>query len=125
MSIEILGIGIDIIEIERIRQGIEHHGERFIQKLFTPREISYCSQHADSAPHFAGRFSAKEAIVKAFGCGFGPKIGWHDLEILLEAEGKPYVSFSPSANTQWNHPKILLSISHCKLYANAVAIWVK
>lgn len=121
----VLGIGNDILEIERIRQSIEKQGQRFLDRLFTSKEQKYCLEQQDSAPRFAGRFSAKEAIVKALGVGFGEHISWLDIEILANGKGQPEVSFSEKVNNHFNHPKILLSISHCKLYVTAVAIWIR
>jgi holo-[acyl-carrier protein] synthase len=118
------GIGNDILEIARLRRVLETHGKRALDRLFTPKERLYCLKQKDPTPHFAGRFSAKEAIVKALGCGIGHLASWQDIEILNNEKGKPEVFFSPSLNAKFNHPKILLSISHCKMYATAVAIWV-
>lgn len=117
------GIGNDIIEIERIRHSLEQHGDHFCERVFTPKERAYCLEHADPAPRFAGRFSAKEAVVKALGCGFGKDASWQDIEILSDPNGKPEVHLSDSLMKRFNNPRILLSISHCKLYATAVAIW--
>ena len=119
----ILGLGNDIIEIERIRKSIDHHGYRLISRLFTTKEQDYCLKYKDPMPHFAGRFSAKEAIVKAFGTGFGEHAGWQDIEILNDTSGRPIVHFSDAVNEKFNSPQILISISHCELYATAVAIW--
>jgi holo-[acyl-carrier protein] synthase len=120
----ILGIGNDIIEIERIRKSIETHGHRFIAKIFTQKEQEYCSKYKDPILRYAGRFSAKEAIVKALGSGFGEHASWHDMEIINDDKGKPIVVFSPKVKEQFNDPLVLVSISHSELYATAVAIWV-
>ena len=119
----ILGIGNDIIEIERIRKSMKAHGARFLSKLFSTKEQEYCLKHRDAAIHFAGRFSAKEAIVKALGTGFGEQASWLDIEILNEESGKPYVYFSSSIQKKLADTKMHISISHCKLYATAFAIW--
>ncbi|HSX03726.1 MAG TPA: holo-ACP synthase [Rhabdochlamydiaceae bacterium] len=118
-----LGIGNDIIEIDRIRESITAHGQRFLDRIFTPKEQEYCLNHQDSAPRFAGRFAAKEAIVKALGVGFGEHAAWLDIEILADSHGRPIVTLSEKLNKSFNSPKILLSISHCKLYVTAVALW--
>lgn len=120
----IRGIGNDIIEIERIRKSIETHGYRLISRLFTTQEQDYCLKYKDPVPHFAGRFSAKEAIVKALGTGFGEHAGWLDIEILPDKSGKPKAHFSKTLNTHFDNPQVLISISHCQLYATAMAIWV-
>jgi holo-[acyl-carrier protein] synthase len=118
----VLGVGNDIIEVDRIREGIATHGARFLSRLFTLKEQEYCLNHQDSAPRFAGRFAAKEAIVKALGVGFGEEISWLDIEILSNDAGMPIVHLSKGANEKFRHPKILLSISHCKLFATAIAL---
>lgn len=118
----IVGIGNDIIEVERIRKSIKQHGERFFQRILTQKEQEYCLQHNDAAPRVAGRFSAKEAIAKALGTGFGEHLAWLDIEIINDLEGKPEVFFSEKANKRFHNPQVLLSISHCKEYATAVAL---
>lgn len=123
MSDKILGLGNDIVEIERIREAVASHGSPFLTRLFTSKEQEYCQKHKDPVPHLAARFSAKEAIVKAFGSGFGKYASWLDIEILNNPEGKPEVFFTEKVNKHFNHPKVLLSMSHCQLYATAVAIW--
>jgi len=118
------GLGNDIIEIDRIREGFEQHKEQFLNRLFTPKEQDYCQTQSDPFPRFAGRFAAKEAIVKSLGCGFGAEASWHDIEILSDASGKPIVHLSDAIQQRFSNPQILLSISHCKTYATAVAIWL-
>jgi holo-[acyl-carrier protein] synthase len=124
MSGNILGLGNDIIEIERVRKAVDRHGDRFFARIFTMKEQEYCLKHNDSIPRFAGRFAAKEAIAKAFGTGLGEEISWHDIEVLNDPNGKPEVFFSASLKKRFNNPTVLISISHCKSYANAVAIWI-
>ena len=118
------GLGSDIIEIERIRQTIERHGPHFYNKVFTEQEIDYCLKNQDPALSFAGRFSAKEAIAKALGTGFGKHISFNDISVVNDENGRPYPIFSDSFNEHFDSPQILISISHCKSYAMAVAIWV-
>ena len=117
------GLGNDIIEIDRIRLSIERHGQHFLNKLFSQKEQDYCYQFKDFAPHFAGRFAAKEAIVKALGTGFGADVSWHDIEILADPHGKPIAHFSEGAKKRFHNPKVLVSISHSSSHATAVAIW--
>ncbi len=119
----IKGIGNDIIAIERIQSSIDHHGQHFLDRVFTPAEQAYCLKYKDSARHFAGRFSAKEAVVKALGKGFREGIGWQDIEILNDPLGKPYLRLSPKIDSLFLQPRILISISHCHSYATAFAIW--
>lgn len=119
----IKGIGSDIIEIERIKRSISKHGIKFLEKLFTEKEISYCKQHKLSQRHFAGRFAAKEAIAKALGTGIGKMLEWKDIEIINDSFGKPEVFLSEKACKLFHNPTILLSISHCKSYATATAVY--
>ena len=121
----ILGIGNDIVEIERVREAIETQGERFIEKLFTKREQDYCKKFSDPMPHYAARFSAKEAIVKALGTGFGDMAAFHDIEIINDDKGKPEVFFSDALNSRFTNPEVLISISHCKNYVATVAVRIK
>jgi holo-[acyl-carrier protein] synthase len=122
---QILGIGNDIIEIERIRKSIDTYGLRLISRLFTTKEQDYCLKYKDPVPHFAGRFSAKEAVVKALGTGFGEHASWLDIEILNESSGKPFVHFSNTLEKKLKGTLVLISISHCQLYVTAFAIWTR
>lgn len=117
------GIGNDILEIERMRGSVDRHGQHFINRIFTQKEQDYCYKFQDPIPHFAGRFSAKEAIAKALGTGFGAHLNWHDIEILNDDLGKPIVLFSDAAKQKFNHPHVLVSISHSQTQAIAVALW--
>ncbi len=112
------GIGTDIIEIARIAESLEKHGDKFSQRICTPAECAYCDKFTDRQRHYAGRFAAKEAVAKALGCGFGKKLGFHDIEILQDEHGAPQVTLQG----QWKGERILLSISHCEAYATATAI---
>jgi holo-[acyl-carrier protein] synthase len=120
----IKGLGSDIIEIDRIRKSYEHHGARFLSRLFSPDEQNYCLQFKDPAPRLAARFSAKESVAKAIGTGFRGKLSWLDIEIRNDPLGKPYVLLSDALKKELEDPIILITISHCKLYASTTAIWV-
>jgi holo-[acyl-carrier protein] synthase len=116
------GIGTDIIEVRRIEESIERFGQRFLDRIFSYDEQAYCLHHRDSSRHFAGRFAAKEAIVKSLGTGFRNGIGWLDIEIVNNAEGKPVARLSAQLQEQFDSPKIHLSISHGRDYATAFAV---
>lgn len=118
-----LGIGNDIIEVDRIRKVLQRHPDRFLKRIFTPIEQAYCLKHKDPALHLSGRFAAKEAISKALGTGFNEGITWLDIEIRNDSKGKPEVHFSDLILDRFNHPEVILSISHCRKYATAVAIY--
>ncbi len=111
------GLGTDIIEIARIRQSLDEFGIHFMNRHFTSLEIAYCKKARRPEERFAGRFAAKEAIVKALGTGF-VGIGFLDIEILNDQNGAPkaHIKIDPHKNLT-----ILLSISHCHLFATATA----
>ncbi|MGZ3633829.1 MAG: holo-ACP synthase [Parachlamydiaceae bacterium] len=118
----LLGLGNDIIEIQRIARALERHGQRFLDQIFTIQEQTYCLRYQQPERCLAGRFAAKEAIVKALGTGFSNGISWHDIEILNNTAGKPVVYLSERLKKQFQSLEIQLSISHSKEYATAVAI---
>ena len=118
----VIGIGTDIIAIDRFAKTYSKYDQKFVDKLFTKDEQEYCKKHADPIPFFAVRFSAKEAVSKALGCGLGEHLSFLDIEISKDKAGKPHVTLSENASIHFNHPKIHLSLSHCKEYATATAI---
>lgn len=120
----ILGLGNDILEIERVRASHAEHGERFLERILTPKEREYCLKYSDPVPHIAARFSAKEAVAKALGTGIGKELSWHDLEILNDAKGKPLVHLSPALKQKLGG-NLLIAISHSTLYVSTIALWVK
>ena len=123
-SSAILGLGNDIVEIERIRKSYEKHKEHFLSRLFSKKEQEYCLTFKDPVPRIAGRFSAKESIAKALGTGFGKDLSWLDIEILNDPLGKPLASFSEDLKKRLDNPQVLISISHCELYVSTTAIWI-
>src|SRR5271168_3247543 len=86
---EILGIGTDIIECPRIGKMVENHGEMFLRRVYTEREIRYCQARKHAIEHFAGRWAAKEAILKAIGTGRGQGVAWTDIEVRNGPDGRP------------------------------------
>ncbi len=118
------GIGIDIIEIQRIKKGIEEHKEHFLSRIFTEEERAYCEKYKDPFPRFAGKFAAKEAIAKALGVGFGKELKFQDMVIYHDDRGKPFVKFSVEVMSRFESPVVEISISHSEEYAVAVANWV-
>jgi holo-[acyl-carrier protein] synthase len=121
----ILGVGIDIIEVERIRASHERFGERFLKRILRPDEIAYCFTHAQPAPFLAARFAAKEAISKAFGTGIGGQLGWQDMEVKRKESGEPYVIMHGSGQdllTKRGARLVHLSLSHTAAHAAAVAV---
>ena len=121
----ILGIGIDIIEVERIKKSFEKFGERFLNRILHPNEIRYCLSHREPAPFLAARFAAKEAISKAFGTGIGAQCGWQDMEVGRKSSGEPFVILHGSGQkllAARGGRAVLLSLSHTQTYAAAMAI---
>lgn len=123
----ILGIGTDIIECPRIANMIEKHGELFLNRVFTPHEIEYCSARRAATQHYAGRFAAKEAVLKALGTGWTRGIQWRDIEVRNELGGKPNIELGGGARELCDLQgisRVLITISHCRLFATAYAIAV-
>jgi holo-[acyl-carrier protein] synthase len=85
----ILGMGVDIAEVERMKGVIERQGERFLRRVFTEREIAYCEKGKNSYERYAGRFAAKEAAMKALGTGWRRGVRWVDLEVVRLESGQP------------------------------------
>jgi len=117
----VLGIGNDIIEISRIDNAIKRYGQKFLDKIFTLREQEYCQRYSQPSRHFAGRFAAKEAVVKAIGVGFRDGVTWLDIEIINDHQGKPIPIISKDLYSRFQG-QLAVSISHCKEFASAVAI---
>ena len=121
----VLGIGTDIVECLRIAQMIERHGELFINRVYTPQEIRYCQSRKQATQHFAGRWAAKEAILKALGTGWRRGISWRDIEIRNDSMGRPVVGLRGGARDiveQRGIREMLVSISHCRSHATAYAL---
>ena len=124
---EILGIGTDIIECPRIGKMIEQHGELFLRRVYTEREIRYCQSRKHAIEHFAGRWAAKEAILKALGTGWSRGVSWTDMEIRNGITGQPKVLVrggAKEAALQRGVGDLLVTISHCRTYATAYALAV-
>ena len=122
---DILGIGTDIIECPRIGKMIEQHGELFLRRVYTDREIRYCQARKHAIEHFAGRWAAKEAILKAIGTGWAHGIAWTELEVRNSFTGEPKVHVCGAAKEaalRRGVGDILISISHCRTYATAYAL---
>ena len=111
----IVGLGIDIAEIDRIEAAIKRHGQRLLERLFTPAEIAYCESHRNRAERYAGRFAAKEAAMKALGTGWRGGIRWVDIEVVREPSGKPTIRLAGEAANRASRlgvQRIALSITH-------------
>ena len=117
------GIGVDIIEVKKIRAAARKWGGGFLRKVFTENEEKYCRSKRFPFLHFAGRFAAKEAIAKAMGTGFWRKgLTWTDFEIVNNGGGMAEVRVGERQRRRLRGKKIMVSISHCRDYAVANAI---
>lgn len=114
----ITGTGIDITEVRRLRQAVEKWGNDFLNRVFTAEELKNAKTRGSLYQHLAGRFAAKEAVFKALG---NKDLGWKDVSILNDKEGKPYCIIS---NNKADKVDVHISISHVKTYAVASAIVV-
>lgn len=90
-AMSVVGLGLDLVEVARIRALLDKNGDRFKERVFTPAEIAYCDSCANAAIHYAARFAAKEAVAKALGTGFADGVGWRDVEIVRSEQGAPSV----------------------------------
>ncbi|HEV1995148.1 MAG TPA: holo-ACP synthase [Candidatus Acidoferrum sp.] len=111
----IVGLGIDIAEIDRIEASIRRHGRHFLERIFTSREIAYCERHRNKAERYAGRFAAKEAAMKALGTGWGKGVRWVDIEVVRLPSGKPSLEVAGRAGqiaAGLGVKNISLSITH-------------
>jgi holo-[acyl-carrier protein] synthase len=121
----IVGLGTDIVEIVRIGRLIERHGEHFLTRVYTPDEIAYCQRRKEYLQHYAGRWAAKEAVMKVLGTGFIKGIGFQDIEIAVKTSGQPVIQLRGSVRdfaAEQGIESILITISHCRAYATATAI---
>jgi len=121
----IVSCGIDIIEIERVKALYERHGDRFLKRVYTSWERGRLAVRADPAAFLAGRFAAKEAVLKVLGCGIMEGVPLTELEIGARESGEPLCVLSGEARRRADERgigKILVSISHCDKYAVAQAV---
>lgn len=122
----IIGMGVDIAEVDRIRAAIERHGEVFLKRVYTAREREYCEQFRNKFERYAGRFAAKEAAMKALGTGWRRGVRWADLEVVREAGGRPALALGGEAGKiakKLGVKHIALSITHTEAQALAQVIF--
>lgn len=121
----IKGLGIDIVETDRIRQVIERHGEQFLNRVYTPAEQAIGKIRASAHHFYAGRWAAKEAAAKALGCGIGSECSFNEIEVVDSAIGVPSLVFSGNAArtaAALGAKTVKVSITHEREYAAAVVI---
>ena len=111
----VLGIGVDLVDVPRIAKIVDKDGAAFLEKVFLPGEREYCDRMRQSAPYYAARWAAKEAVAKAFGTGFGAQISWRDIEVRRKATGEPFVQLhgqGAELAKRRGVREILISLSH-------------
>ena len=114
------GFGVDIVEVKRIRDAVKKFGGRFLNRIFTKRELAYCKSKGVPEQHLAARFAAKEAVYKAFGGDGKNPIAWTDVEIVNDKYGKPLVILKGTAKKLMVRRKVknaVVSLSHTRNYA--------
>lgn len=123
----IVGSGVDLVEVERVRRARARWGERFLRRLYTERELTYCARKKEPDGSLAARFAAKEAVAKTLGLGMG-RFAWREIEVVSDPSGRPGVSLSGAAlevARSLGVNQILLSLSHTREHALAQALAVR
>ncbi len=121
----VVGIGVDIVEVERVAQVIAQHGDRFLTRVFTPREVAYCRSRKRKNEHFAARWAAKEAAVKALRVAFEGAVSWRDVEVLTGEMGEPTLKLRGGAAQlakKQGIERLHLTISHVTALAVACVV---
>ena len=122
----IVGMGVDITEVGRVQGVIERQGKRFVQRVFTEKEIAYCEGSKNKYERYAGRFAAKEAAMKALGTGWRAGVRWQDLEVVRHPSGRPTLELKGEARKiadQMGVKNIVMSITHTAEQAMAQVIF--
>ncbi len=116
------GIGVDIIEIDRVRRSIEELGDRFLDKVYTSGEIAYCDAKAHRFQHYAARFAAKEALSKALSTGWAGEFRWKDVEVMNEPSGQPAFLLHGTLCELLAGASVMLSMSHSESHVVAMVL---
>jgi holo-[acyl-carrier protein] synthase len=121
----VIALGIDLVEVGRIRDLLERHGLRFKERTFSAGERAYCDANADPAMSYAARFAAKEAVAKALGTGFAEGVSWNDIEVLRAESGEPSIALHKGARKRAKDlgiTKVLVTLTHTKDTAAASVV---
>ncbi|RME67474.1 MAG: holo-[acyl-carrier-protein] synthase [Verrucomicrobia bacterium] len=121
----VIGLGADIVEVDRIRGVLERQGERFLDRVFTAEERAYCSGMKHPHKHYAARFAAKEAVAKAFTTGIGAELGWKSVSIYHGARHEPLVRLDEKGEALLRRiggTRVMVTLSHTETNAMAVAL---
>src|SRR5436853_7939518 len=122
----IVGLGVDITEVDRLKAAIGRRGDAFLRRVFTSAEREYCERFKNKYERYAGRFAAKEAAMKALGTGWRGGVKWVDLEVVREASGRPTLAITGEAAKiarQIGVRSVALSITHTESQALAQVIF--
>jgi holo-[acyl-carrier protein] synthase len=122
----IVGLGLDIAEIDRIEAAIKRHGAPFLERIYTAGEVAYCQKHKNKYERYAARFAAKEAAMKALGTGWSNGVRWRDIEVVRAASGKPSLKLEGKAGevaAKLGVKNIALTITHSGNLALAEVIF--
>jgi holo-[acyl-carrier protein] synthase len=121
----VIGIGVDLVECERIQHSLDRFGEKFLHRVFTEGEVEYSMSMKFPARHLAARFAGKEAVAKAFGTGIGKAMGWRNIDIQKKPSGEPFLVFSGPAQELANQRGVisaLITLSHTDHHAMACVV---
>ena len=118
----IKGIGVDIIEIQRIQKSIDSFGAPFLERIFTPVEIQYCTAKQNPAQHFAARFAAKEAVSKSLATGWRGDFSWKDIEVTNDGLGQPRIALYGKLKGLLDHASLFVSLSHSENHVVAMVV---
>lgn len=116
------GIGVDIIEIERIKKVVSDAGDMFLKRIFTDGEAAYCQSKSNVFQHFAARFAAKEAVGKALATGWAGEFRWRDVEVTNDVSGKPHIHLHGKVRDLLEGHRVLISLSHSDSHVVAMAL---
>jgi holo-[acyl-carrier protein] synthase len=122
---QVIGLGIDIVARERVERMLENHGDRFLERCFTPDEREYCMSRPDPAPDLAVRLAVKEACFKAIGGRRGMGLGWRDFEVVIDEQGVPWLRLNDEAAKRAESigvGKVWISLTHEDLWSAAVVV---
>jgi holo-[acyl-carrier protein] synthase len=108
----IKGIGVDVVDVKRMKDVLEKQGEYFLNKVFTSMEVTYCRTRKKPYIHFAARFAAKEAVAKAMRTGWSGAFHWRDIEVVNDQSGAPHILLSRNVAEALKHCNVHLSLSH-------------
>ncbi len=119
----IIGIGTDIVDVQRIRAAVDEYGERFLTKIFTPTEIAYCEHFGETRfLHYAARFAAKEAFSKAIKTGMRDGMSFKVVGVVNQPSGEPRIELFGTMQERWGSHTIHVSLSHTSTVALAVVV---